>query len=138
MSQRMLTWDQAVTVRRRHQDGETIRSLAKAHSVTEHAIAQLVCNETYKEPERRVRTTVDIGKTGPMVSMAPESIKYRLSGELLQTWLLNRGCDQRDINRITARRFSYGSYRPSDRAAIMLDASPILTPFADDLIAAAD
>jgi len=59
-------------------------------------------------------------------------------GVTLDTWLMRRGCDQRTINRITARRFQYGSYRPSDRAALLLDASPELTPYAVDDRQAAD
>lgn len=53
-------------------------------------------------------------------------------GLSLDTWLRRRGCDQRTINQITARRFRYGSYRPSDRQAIQLDCTPELTPYAAD------
>lgn len=60
-------------------------------------------------------------------------------GLKLSSWLRRRGCDQRTINQITARRFRYGSYRPSDRAALLVDASPVLTPYADEpLVVAAD
>lgn len=72
------------------------------------------------------------GSTGPMVAMAPESVVGRYVGKSLDMWLADRGCDQRDINRITARRFTYGSFRPSDRAAMLLDSSPTLTPMAAD------
>jgi hypothetical protein len=77
------------------------------------------------------------GTRYPMVAMAPESVGNHHSGTQLSTWLNRRGCDQRDINRISAgRKWAYGSFRPSDRAALLVDAAPILTPFADDLIAA--
>ncbi len=58
------------------------------------------------------------------------------SGLSLSTWLLRRGCDQRAINRIEARRFTYGSYRPADRVAFMLDADPALTPYASEAVVA--
>ena len=72
------------------------------------------------------------GSKAPMVSMAPESVQHRMGGVSLDSWLWRRGCDQRDINRITARRFRYGSFRPSDRAAMLLDSSPELTPMGSD------
>ena len=72
------------------------------------------------------------GSHASMVSMAPESIGNRYRGKTLDSWLRARGCDQRDVNRIMARRFTYGSWRPSDRAALLLDSSPELTPLAAD------
>lgn len=56
----------------------------------------------------------------------------RMPGKGLRTWKWGPLFDERDINRILARRFSYGSYRPSDRAALLVDASPMLTPYADE------
>jgi hypothetical protein len=54
------------------------------------------------------------------------------------SWLAQRNPDEAMLARRRLTQFQYGSYRPSDRAAILLDASPVLTPYADDLIAAAD
>jgi hypothetical protein len=83
--------------------------------------------------EGTTMTTFDLstGSSLPMIAMAPESIGNRYVGQKLDNWLRRRGCDQRTVNRITARRFTYGSYRPSDRAAMLLDSSPELTPYAE-------
>lgn len=76
------------------------------------------------------------GSTLPLTAMPTECVGVRYSGTMLSTWLRRRGCDQRTINQITARRFRYGSYRPSDRAALLVDSSPTLTPYADEPLAA--
>ena len=67
-------------------------------------------------------------------SFAPHQINGG-PGLKLSTWLMRRGCDQRTINQILARRFVYGSFRPSDRAALLVDAAPVLTPYADESLA---
>lgn len=73
------------------------------------------------------------GSTLMMVAMATESVGNHHAGQCLETWLLRRGCDQRTINRIaTGRKWAYGSYRPSDRAALLTDAAPVLTEMAAD------
>lgn len=80
------------------------------------------------------------GSTLPMVARTPQQIESAGRGQTLSSWLRRRGCDQRTINRIAARRFTYGSYRPSDRAAQLVDCNPTLTPIADEPLemAAAD
>lgn len=72
------------------------------------------------------------GSTLPLTAMPTECVGVRYSGTMLSTWLRRRGCDQRTINQIEARRFTYGSYRPSDRAALLLDCMPELTEIAAD------
>jgi len=68
--------------------------------------------------------------------MCPESVPYATAGQTLTSWHWGPLYDQRDINRVLARRFQRGSYRPSDRAALLLDCAPELTPYAPDVLAA--
>jgi hypothetical protein len=63
------------------------------------------------------RHMLTTGTDAPMVAMPPESLAIREAGIALTAWLRNRGCHPAVIERIEARRFRYGSYRPSDRAA---------------------
>jgi hypothetical protein len=68
-----------------------------------------------------------------MIARTFESLHTAHQGMRLDVWLIRRGCDQRTINRIaTGRKWAYGSYRPSDRAALLTDSSPELTEMAAD------
>ena len=71
--------------------------------------------------------------------MQPQMIALetkRGRGLSVATHMRRQGFDEHEINQRMAQAFARGSYRPSDRAALLLDAAPILTPFADDAIAA--
>lgn len=136
MPTRLLTWDEAEEARARYRDEDerpTMEALAVEYGIAEFAMWNILHDITYKYPQPSMddypgiayRRTLNVAQNGV----------YHGNGKSLSWWLRRRGCDQRDINRITARRFRYGSYRPSDRAALMLDASPELTPYALDIAA---
>ena len=73
-----------------------------------------------------------------MIAMAPESVQSHSRGMSLSSYVQRHGGDERDANRIcNDRRWRYGHYRPSDRAAALVDCTPEMTPYApDDLVAA--
>lgn len=132
---RSLTWDEAKEVRERYTSGDmSMRSLAMDYGVGETSICNILAGNTYKRPAKSMDDYPTINQQ--LRGVVARNGVHDGNGMALSWWLKQRGCDRRDINRITARRFQYGSYRPSDRAARMLDASPELTPYADTLVAA--
>jgi hypothetical protein len=64
--------------------------------------------------------------------MTPESVKYASSGAPLVTWKWGPLYSGSDIENVLRRRFTYGSWRPSDRAVLVVDGIVDETPLAAD------
>lgn len=137
MAERTLEWGEVQAMRQCRAEGWTYEQIGNEFGgIPYGTVWDIVNGLLYRDEERQYRTQANTGCNAPMVAMPSECVGNHHSGQMLSTWLRRRGCDQRTINQITARRFARGSYRPSDRAALLLDCNPELTPYADDQIAA--